>query len=293
MSLPPPSLGRLALGWSLEPVSALLVVAAAGVYALGVRRLAGRGRRWPPGRSVAFAGGLAVVAAATQSGLARYDSSLFSAHAAQHVLLGMVGPMLLALGAPVTLALQAGSARVAAGVRRVVHGPVVAVVTHPVAGLALVGGSLFALYFTPLLRLSLASEVVHAAVHAHFLAAGCAFFWPVLGLDVGRRRLPHGLRMLAVLALVPLHAILGIAILSSRTLLAGGWYAGAAAAGGTSALADQGVGGGVLWTTGDLVGVVAAAVVLAQWMRHDEREAAREDRRLDLLTARPAGDEPG
>lgn len=286
--IPPPSVGRLVLGWSLDPVAAAGVAGAGLAYAFGVRRLAHRGRPWPASRAVAFGCGLASLLVATQSGLARYDHALFSAHAAQHVLLGMAAPLLLALGAPVTLALQACRGRARSAARRAAHGPVVAVLTHPVVAVGLVGGSLFGLYFTPLFAVSLRNDVAHGLVHLHFLAAGCAFFWPVLGLDTGPRRLTHPVRMLAVLMLVPVHAVLGLAVLSSGELLAGGWFAGPAASWGTSALADQQVAGGLLWVTGDLVSLVAAGVVLAQWMRFDERQATREDRRLDALAA--AGD---
>ncbi len=287
--IPPPTAGRLVFGWSPDPVTAAGIVVAGLAYAAGVRRLAERGRRWPVGRAVAFGGGLALLAVATQSGLALYDSSLFSAHAAQHVVLGMAAPLLLALGAPVTLALQASRGRTRSVTRRLAHGRVVSVVTHPVVAVVLVAGSLFGLYFTPLLALSLRNEVVHGLLHLHFLAAGCAFFWPVLGLDAGPRRLSHPVRMLAVLMLIPVHAVLGLAIMSSSELLAGGWFAGAAASWGTSALSDQRVAGGLLWVTGDLLGLVASGVVLAQWMGFDEREAAREDRRLDALAAAGEG----
>lgn len=283
--IPPPTVGRLVLGWSLDPLAAAGTAGAAIAYGIGVRRLGQRGRRWPPARAAAFACGLALLVLATQSGLARYDGALFSVHAVQHVVLGMATPLLLALGAPVTLALQATSGRTRSAVRRLAHGRLVAAVTHPVVALTLVGGSLFALYFTPLLALSVRNEVVHSAVHLHFLAAGCAFFWPVLGLDAGPRRLSHPVRMLAVLMLIPFHAVLGLAILSSPDLLGGGWYADVARSWGTDALSDQQVGGGLLWVTGDLVGLVASGVVLAQWMGFDEREAAREDRRLDALAA--------
>ncbi|MBW3556293.1 MAG: cytochrome c oxidase assembly protein [Actinobacteria bacterium] len=281
--VPPPTVGHLVLGWSFDPLAAGGIITAGIAYGFGVRRLAKRGRRWPSGRSVAFGAGLGFVVIATQSGLARYDSVLFSAHAAQHVVLGMAAPLLLALGAPVTLALQAGRGRPRLVVRRLAHGPAAKAVTHPAAGLFLVIGSLFGLYFSPLFPLSLRNEAVHAAVHLHFLAAGCAFFWPVLGLDAGPRRLSHPVRMLVVLLLVPAHAVLGLAVLSSPELLAGGWYGEPARIWGTDALSDQQVAGGLLWVTGDLVGLVAAGVVLAQWMRFDEREAAREDRRLEAL----------
>lgn len=286
--IPAPTVGHLVLDWSLDALAAGGLAASAVAYAVGMRRLAARGRRWPAGRAVPFGCGLALLVVATQSGMARYDTVLFSAHAVQHVILGMVAPLLLALGAPLTLALQASQGRARQAVRRVAHSRGVAGLTHPGVALTLVGGSLFGLYFTPLFALSLRNELVHDMVHLHFLAAGCAFFWPVLGLDAGPRRLSHPVRMLAVLMLVPVHAVLGLAVMSSGELLAGGWYADAARSWGTSALSDQQVAGGLLWVTGDLVGLVASGIVLAQWMRFDEREAARQDRRLDALAA--AGD---
>src|SRR5262249_61250707 len=89
-------------------VGALVLVGATVWCSLaGVRRLARRGRHWSPGRTTAFVAGAAVLLVATQSGVARYDTVLFSDHVLQHVLLGMLAPILLALGAPVTLALQA------------------------------------------------------------------------------------------------------------------------------------------------------------------------------------------
>ena len=74
---------------------------------LGVRRLARARPALAAAPIVAFAAGLVVVVVATQSGLAAYDRVLFSLHVVQHLLFGMVAPLLLVLGAPVTLALQA------------------------------------------------------------------------------------------------------------------------------------------------------------------------------------------
>ena len=239
---------------------ALVVVVAAALYAAGVRRLGRRGRRWSPARSASFAGGLAVLAVA----LALPDTERFSAHTTQHLLLGMVGPVLLALGAPVTLALQASSRPVQTALLRVIHGRVVGALTHPLLAWVVFAVSLPALYLTPLLDLSVRNDLVHAAVHLHLLAAGCLLVWPLLGVDPVRWRLPYGLRMLAVLLLVPFHAVVGLAILSSgEVLLAGG------------SLGDQRTGAGILWAAGDLVGVVVAGVVLAQWWAHEERVALR------------------
>ncbi|HEX9993501.1 MAG TPA: cytochrome c oxidase assembly protein [Acidimicrobiales bacterium] len=254
-----------------DPTMLAVTALAALLYGLGVRRLGARGRRWPAARTAAFAAGLLALTIATSSGLARVDTVRFSAHAVQHVLLGMVAPLLLALGAPVTLALQAAARPTRSALLRVVDHPAAGALTHPAVGWALFGGTLFALYLTPVFGLSLRNDLVHAAVHLHFLAAGCLFFWPLVGTDPVRRRLPHPARMLSLLLLVPVHAVLGLALLGLSAPLGDG----------TWSLADQRAGAAVLWGTGDLLGLVAGGVVLARWMAADDRAQAVRDRLAD------------
>jgi putative membrane protein len=272
---------ELVLGWTFEPATALAVALAAGFYVAGVRRLAARGRRWPPSRSVATGLGLGVLVVATQSGLARYDTVSFALHSAQHVLLGMVAPALLALGAPITLALQASSRSTKEVLLRWLHSGPAAVASHPVVAWVLFGGTLFALYFTALLEWSVRNDLVHVAVHLHFVAVGAAFCWTALAVDPGRWRLPHGARLLYVLLAVPVHAILGLALLSGDQLVAGGVYAEVAPVWLTDPVADQRLGAGILWGAGEVFALFLAAVILVQWVRHDEREARRTDRVLD------------
>lgn len=267
----------------LDPLALFPVFVAAALYGTGVRRLAARGRTWPARRTWLFGLGLLALLAGTQGPLAAADARRFSAHAGQHLLLGMVGPLLVALAAPLTLALQAGGPKTRARLRHLLHGPAGRLLAHPLLGIALFGASLFALYFTPLFALSLRNEVVHAAVHVHFFAAGAIFLWPIVAADPVAARPPHPVRLLAVFLSLPLHTILGLSMVSGDRLLADGWYA--RALGAEAALSDQQLAGGVLWAAGELMGLACAALVVSQWMAADEREAARNDRRLDRLTA--------
>src|SRR5207244_2995269 len=77
------------------------------LYVHGVRTLARGGHPWLARRTVYFLSGLASIYVATQSALDRYSTALFSVHIVQHMVLTMVAPPLIALGAPVTLALRA------------------------------------------------------------------------------------------------------------------------------------------------------------------------------------------
>ena len=278
---PAPSLRTLLLPAHLDFIALVLVAALAAAYLAGTGRLARRGRRWSPARTAAFLSGSAVVVVATQTGIARYDTTLFSAHVVQHVLLGMVAPVLLALGAPVTLLLQAGHPATKALVRRILDSSAAAVVTHPLVATALFAFTLPALYFTPIYEWSLRYPVVHVWLHVHFVVVGVLFAEAVVGIDLNRHRWGYPARLGLVLATVPLHAFLGVALLSSTSVIAGDWYAGTERPWGASALSDQHTGAGILWAAGELFGLILGAVVLARWMAHSEREARRNDRLLD------------
>ena len=277
---PAPTPGRLLTDWSVD-VALVGVIVLAALYLTGVRRLDVRGRPWPVSRTITFASGLVVIVVATMSGLAAYDRVLFSMHVVQHVLLGMVGPILLVLGRPVTLALQASNRPAQARLLAVLHSRPVRAVTNPVVAWALFAGTLVVLYFTGLYELSLRNGWVHAALHVHFVAVGVLFLAFVVGLDPIPGAMSFGARALFVFVLIPFHAFLGVALLGSNRVLAADWYRDVSRSWGASPLADQRTGAGILWVAGELFGVLAIAVVVRQWMQAEERKAARIDRRLD------------
>lgn len=283
MVLPPLTISSAITQWTFDPVAALLIAATAFAYIVGVRRLAARDRRWSPARSASMAAGLLTLVLATQSGLAAYDTVLFSAHVVQHVLLGVVAPFFIALSAPVTLALQAAHRATQVNLARALHHRGIRLLSHPLVVFALFAFSLFALYFTPIYELSLRNEVVHAWIHLHFVVVGSLFFWVAIGLDPAAYRIPYGARLVLVLLTVPFHAFLGVALMSATTPLAAAYYAEQPRQGQPPVLEDQRTGGGLMWTVGDLVGLAAGGVIAVQWFRHDERRTRRLDRRLDAL----------
>ncbi|MEP6695241.1 MAG: cytochrome c oxidase assembly protein [Pseudonocardiales bacterium] len=278
---------RLITATSLLQWPTVLLALAAAAYLYGVYRLRRRGDSWPVSRILAFvAGGLGAIAVALLSGVAAYDDTLFSAHMVQHMILVMIAPIFLALGAPITLALRTLPRRPRRVLLAVLHSRVAAVVSFPLVGFALFTMSSYVLYFTGLYEHSLRNDLLHQAVHVHFLAVGCLFFWPLLGLDPVPGRIAYPFRALLIFASLPFHAILGLTIMQSRHVLAGRYYSSIGP--NVDRLADQGVGGGLLWASGDLVALLMLAALLVQWIRASEREALREDRRLDRLEAQQA-----
>jgi putative copper resistance protein D len=265
--VPAPTFPRVLLDWSLDPLVSALLVAAAVLYLRGRRRLVARGVAWPAQRTGCFLGGLAALALALLSPIEAYDTVLFSVHVVQHML-------------PVTLALRATGARTRRRLVRVLHSPPVRVIGHPLVAWVLFTISLYGLYFSPLFDLSLRNPFVHDLVHLHFLGAGLLFWWPLVGIDPTRWRLPHLARLLFVFLMVPFHAFLGVAIMNSGRLLAPS-LATFHRSWGPTPLADQQAGGAILWGAGDLVALGAVLGILAAWASYDQNVVAvREDRRL-------------
>jgi cytochrome c oxidase assembly factor CtaG len=290
--LPRFTLGTVFTGWELAAVLALLTLAACGFYALGVNRLASRGDRWPVGRSLAFAGGIAAFVLATQSGLAAYDTTLLSVHMVQHMILSMWVPVFLALGAPVTLALRTLPSRPRGWLLVGLHSRVAKVLSFPVLTFALYVLSPWMLYYSGWYAASLRSPYVHEMMHVHLVLVGSLFFWPLIGIDPVPGRVAYPFRMALIFLTLPFHAFLGVTIMDQKTLIGGDHYLalreGPMGAWLPDAFDDQHLAGGILWASGDLIGLAFFGILFAQWVRASMREAAREDRRLDLLEKRDA-----
>jgi putative copper resistance protein D len=120
-------------------------------------------------------------------------------------------------------------------------------------------------------------------MHVHLVLVGSLFLWPLVGVDPVPNRVAYPFRMLMLVLTLPFHAFLGVTIMNQTQLIGGDWYPSLPMSWLPPPGDDQHVAGGILWGTGDLVGIVFFFVLFAQWVRSSMREADREDRRLDRL----------
>jgi putative copper resistance protein D len=292
-ALPRFTLGRVFTEWELVSWATLLILVTTGLYLWGVLRLRSRGDHWPIGRTLSFVVvGMGSATLATVSGLAAYDDTLLSVHMVQHMVLAMVVPLAMALGAPITLALRTLPRRPRRWLLVVLHSRVAKVLTFPPLTFTLFVLTPWALYFSGWYPATLHSDYLHELTHFHMVLIGCLFFWPLVGIDPIPGRISYPARMLLVTLTLPFHAFMGVTIMAQKRLIGGSWYPelheGPMGAWLPTAHADQKLAGGILWSTGDAVGLVFFAVLFVQWVRSSMREAEREDRRLDLLEAREA-----
>lgn len=281
MNAAPPTFARL-FAWHPQPVPVELFgcVLAALAYGAGVLRLHNRGVHWPVLRSVVFGLGLVSIVAVTATGIGAYGMAMFSVHMAQHMTLSMFTPILLLLGAPVTLALRTLPVRPRKLLLAVLHSRVVALVSSPFVSLPLFVVSLYGLYFSPLFDLAMRGWWGHEWMIAHFLAVGLLFFWPLVGVDPAPHRPSHLMRMLELLVGVPFHAFFGIALMSA-TVPVVHFFTGFPASWNTTVLHDQYVAGGVAWGTGEVPSFLVMMAIFVSWAKSDERRARQLDRQAD------------
>jgi cytochrome c oxidase assembly factor CtaG len=291
-ALPPLTWATAFSQWIFDPLIIVVTVWSVGLYALGVATLRRRGDHWPVGRSIAWGVGMTVFFVATSSGAAAYDEVLITVHMAQHMLLSMIVPLSLALGAPVTLALRTLPGSPRRCLLAVLHSRVARVLTFPPLTFALYVVSPWALYFTGWYEASLRSTFVHEMMHVHLVVVGAMFFWPIVGVDPIPGRVGYPFRVLLVVMTLPFHAFLGLTIMNQTTLLGGDWYPtlheGPMGEWLPDPMEDQEIAGGLLWGSGDLIALSFFAVLFVQWVRASMKEAVREDRRLDRLEQQAA-----
>jgi putative copper resistance protein D len=284
----PPTVARILFDWRFDLIFGTAAIVFAGLYVVGVLRLRRRGDSWPPGRSAAWLLGCLTLLFVTSSGVGRYMPAMFSMHMVAHMALSMLVPILLVLGAPVSLALRALPAagrNDPPGMREwllaALHSHYSRFITHPVVATILFVAGFYGLYFSSLFDTAVSSHAGHVAMNVHFLLSGYVFYWIVIGVDPTPRPIPPLAKVGVVFASLPLHAFFGVVMMDTRRILGADYYRSLGLSWHTDLMGDQRLGGGIAWAAGEVPLVIVMLALLIQWARSDERTARRLDRAAD------------
>ncbi len=299
IELPPePTLSRILFSYEIDGLMLGLLIFVVALYIKGVIILSRRGVKWPVGRTIAFAVGISAVDFATSGGLGLYSHFSFSAHMSAHMIIGMIAPIGIVLGAPITLALRTlpiGRDPQERGIRgsfiALLHSKLGKFYTNPIVALAIFDGSLFALYFTPLFGNLMQGHTGHFIMSLHFLLAGILFFQILIGIDPMPQKVPYLVKIIIIFAAMSIHAFFSISIMSASTLIDGGYFAQLERPWATDLLADQKLGGSIGWAMGEIPILLALLATFIQWSRADKKEANRIDRAADRASAMGEDDE--
>ena len=285
---PAPDAAELILGWSFDPTIWVPLLASAAAYLWAVRRVdaAHPSNPVPRDRPVFFLLGLVAIAIALQSGVERYDTTLFSLHMVQHVILIFLAAPAIVLSAPITLILRVASP----GIRNrrllpILESRLVRLVGHPLVAWILFAAVMWGTHFSPLFDAALENVWLHNLEHLLYVFSSFLFWLPIVGRDPSPWRMGFPGRLLYLFSQMPLNSFLGVAILYSGTTLYP-HYATTGRLWGPTPLADQQAAGALMWGLGDAGFLVALLLVIAAWMRNEE---AATRRREAVDDARAAG----
>ncbi|WP_345184436.1 cytochrome c oxidase assembly protein [Microbacterium panaciterrae] len=278
---------RWLTAWNLDLIWALAAGFGVFFYLAAVHRLRRRGDAWPLHRTIFWILGMVGLVWVTGGAINAYQEYLFSVHMLGHMMLSMAIPLLLVAGAPVTLALRAIDKR-GDGTRGgrewilwAVGSPFSRAVTNPFVAAAIFVLSLWAFYFTDLVRWAMTDHIGHEWMTIHFLISGYLFVLSLIGADPVPRRLPYPGRLIILIAVMATHAFFGIAIMMQSGLLVAEWFGSMGRTWGATPMQDQYVGGGVAWSVGEIPTVILAITVAILWSRSDAKAEKRSDRNAD------------
>jgi len=164
---------------------------------------------------------------------------------------------------------------------RAVHSQFTAFLSNPITAFVLFVGSLYLVYFTPLFDTLVRYHWGHEFMAVHFLITGYLFYWGIIGVDPGPRRLPFLGRLAMLFAVMPFHAFFGIAMMTMESTVGGNFYRGLALPWVPDINADQHLGGAIAWGASEVPLVMVVTALVVQWASQDRRAAARADRHAD------------
>jgi cytochrome c oxidase assembly factor CtaG len=246
--------------WPASPWLVAALVLTGGVYLRGWLRLRrGGGRHWGAAQLAAFLGGLGTLFLALASPIEPFAVLFLQAHMVQHLLLMMVAPPLLWLGAPLFPLLRGLPQPVRAywiaplfrsqPLRRLFER-----LTHPVTALVLFVAATWLWHAPPTYDMALRSSGWHHVQHASFLGTALLFWYAVVRPYPSRPRWsPWLLLPCLMLADVQNTVLSALFTFSDRPLYA--YYTEVPKLGG-SALDDQSAAGVLMWVPGTLAFLV-------------------------------------
>ena len=276
----PPSAATILLGWTFEPLPTLAILLACAwwLWAVGRVNAAHPSNPVPRRRTAYFLLAMGALSMALLSGIDRYDTTLFSIHMVQHILLILVSAPLLALAAPITLLLRLSSPYTRRRwILPVLHSRPVRVLSHPIVAFLVLAILMWIAHFSPLFEAALEEPVLHDLEHVLFLTAALLFWWPAVAVDPAPSRMGHPGRLTLVFLQMTQNTFLAVVLISATTVLYP-HYATLVPPWPSDPLEDQRLAAGLMWLVGDLIFIGALMVLVHGWMRSEERDAQRNDR---------------
>ena len=262
--------------WPVEPLPVLGLFLALALYVIGWKRLAlATPTLVPRWRWWCYLAGITAIAVALLSPIAAYSEELFSMHMVQHLLLLLIAPPLLLLGAPllpVLWALPRTTRRVVA--RRMAPGHPLHGIGHalttPGVAVALYVMTVAIWHVPAMYDAAQGRTITHDLEHLMFFGTAMLYWWPIIHPSQGRRRLSYGLALPYLLPPFAEGMLIG-ALLTFSSVPLYATYQGldTSPIWGLSSIDDQQLGGLIMWVPGGLFFLIPIIGMLVKLLNQE------------------------
>jgi cytochrome c oxidase assembly factor CtaG len=265
--------------WLFTPsiVIGLISLVVLYVYFISLDRRDGHWGQDIRGRHVAFFfAGILVLYLALQSPLDDIsDTTLFSAHMTQHILLGLIGPVLLASSIPTRWLRTL--------LRIPIVGQLLSFFTKPIVALLLFNIDLWVWHLPAFYEGALRDTNVHVLQHLLIIATGTLFWLTILHDITPARSLSYLTKIALLFFSMVSSGILGaIFCFAGNTIYT--FYGNAPLSFGLTPLDDQQLAGAIMWVPGGGIFFVALLLTFAAWLKNEDRKGAKFDQQQKEAT---------
>ncbi|RNF40345.1 cytochrome c oxidase assembly protein [Planococcus salinus] len=195
-------------GTSFETIAGGIGIAAVLLYFVMAALTGKKFRKWPVHRYFLWSIGVLCAAAAVTGPLAALAHTNFKVHMMGHLLLGMLAPLLMVFGKPMTLLLRSLSTRYARLLTRLFKSRPIRLLSNPLTAATLNIGGLYLLYMTDLYMMTHQSLFLYALVHVHVFLAGYLFTISIIYIDISPHRFSYIYRSVVMILALAGHKIL-------------------------------------------------------------------------------------
>jgi putative membrane protein len=270
-----PSVLGVVDAWTFQPVAGVAAVLAVAWYVLAIRRTPG----WPRRRTVSFMIGVALFGWTTNGFAQVYSHALFWVWTSQVLILLLAVPVIVMAGQPVALARKVGGEK--AVLVRLSRSGVGRVFANPLVGPALVPVLSAVFFFGPVSRWAVGNDALGWPLQVLIAVAGALIVLPLVTSEDTSSSMAVGLALAIGVFELILDAVPGI-VLRLNTHLATSYFdVRTRTTWAPSPLHDQQTAGALLWTVAEVIDLPFLVLIYRQWLRADERDAARIDTVLE------------
>ncbi|MGO1986147.1 cytochrome c oxidase assembly protein [Corynebacterium casei] len=284
-----PSWGNMLTQFRFDVMFGTIGLILAALYAYALWHVRRRGLAWSGWRTTWWMLGSLGLTVFMSTGTGMYIPATYSMHMLGHMVLSMVIPLMLVLGAPLTLIMEAfesgrpGKPTIHDWAVALTKSKILGFITNPIVNVLQFLFFFYVLYLSfGLYQLAISEHAGHVLMNFAFLISGYIYFWEVVGPDPIPKRSKTLIRLGILFASMPIHLFMGVYLMQLNEILGLEYYLSLEIPWDHDLMQDQKVGGGIAWGFGQFPLVIVFGKLFVEWLREDRAESKFYDAKAEV-----------